>query len=183
MVSMMAALWWFCRRAMAHFFPTRQQSLPVQNVQLTSTNLDSLPGVNLPAREHTPVPTEHLETGLMEFSYQEMETATGGFSKELGKGGFAKVYEGKIGDLMVAIKKLTNASVPSVDGFKNEVATLSSLKHKNVLQLIGWCHDNDNWLLVYELMPRGSLEGLLYRANAVLPWFRRSEVVSLVITY
>jgi hypothetical protein len=149
-----------------------------KNVQLTSRNL-----VDPPAREDAPIPTEHLETGLKEFSYQELETATCRFSKKLGEGGYGEVYEGQIRDLMVAIKKLINISVPSVDGFKNEVATLSSLKHKNVVRLIGWCHDNDNWLLVYELMPLGSLDAHLDPKKSVLQWSNRSEVVSFVITY
>jgi hypothetical protein len=125
----------------------------------------------------------NLDTGGKKYSYQELETATDGFSKRLGRGGFGEVYEGKIGNLMVAVKKLINISERSIDGYKAEVATLSSLKHKNVVQLIGWCHHRKNLLLVYELMPRGSLEDLLHHNAVLLPWRARSEVVSFVITY
>jgi hypothetical protein len=40
------------------------------------------------------------------------------------------------------------------------------------VQLIGWCHGDGNLLLVYELMPNGSLDTHLYggASNAVLPW-------------
>ncbi|KAK1601210.1 hypothetical protein QYE76_008245 [Lolium multiflorum] len=118
----------------------------------------------------------NLDTGGKEFSYQELVTATNSFSKKLGEGGFGAVFEGKIGDLMVAVKKLSNASDVSVDGYKAEVTTLSRLNHRNVVPLIGWCHHKRYLLLVYELMPNGSLDTHLHPEKPVLPWFDRYKI-------
>jgi serine/threonine protein kinase len=115
------------------------------------------------------------------FSYQELVSATKNFSTKLG--GFGGVYEGIIDGTKVAIKMLSHASELSVEGYKAEVTTLGHLNHPNVVQLIGWCHHQKYVLLVYELMPNGSLDALLHRDKPVLPWFRRSEVVIFVITY
>nr|XP_051200821.1 L-type lectin-domain containing receptor kinase IX.2-like [Lolium perenne] len=117
----------------------------------------------------------NLDTGGQEFSYQELVTATNSFSKKLGEGGFGAVFEGKIGDLMVAVKKLSNAS-ESVDGYKAEVTTLSRLNHRNVVPLIGWCHHKRYLLLVYELMPNGSLDTHLHPEKPVLPWIDRYKI-------
>ena len=45
-----------------------------------------------------------------------------------------------------------------------EVNFLSDLKHPNLVRLIGYCNEDDQRLLVYEFMPRGSLENHLFRS-------------------
>ena len=45
---------------------------------------------------------------------------------------------------------------------------LSQLHHPNLVKLIGFCIENDQRLLVYEFMQRGSLENHLFRRK--LPW-------------
>ncbi|KAK1698243.1 hypothetical protein QYE76_014940 [Lolium multiflorum] len=77
---------------------------------------------------------------------------------------------------MVAVKTLSNASDVSVDGYKAEVTTLSRLNHRNVVPLIGWCHHKRYLLLVYELMPNGSLDTHLHPEKPVLPWFDRYKI-------
>jgi serine/threonine protein kinase len=59
------------------------------------------------------------------------------------------------------------------------VTIISRLRHRNLVQLIGWCHGGGELLLVYELMPNGSLDMHLYggRNGAVLPWPVRHEIV------
>jgi serine/threonine protein kinase len=46
---------------------------------------------------------------------------------------------------------------------QTEVDYLGQLHHQNLVKLIGYCSDGDNRLLVYELMPKGSLENHLFR--------------------
>ena len=47
---------------------------------------------------------------------------------------------------------------------QTEVDYLGQLHHQNLVKLIGYCSDGDNRLLVYEYMPKGSLENHLFRS-------------------
>jgi serine/threonine protein kinase len=60
---------------------------------------------------------------------------------------------------------------------QTEVDYLGQLHHQNLVKLIGYCSDGDNRLLVYEFMPKGSLENHLFRRGAdPLPWGIRLKV-------
>jgi serine/threonine protein kinase len=86
------------------------------------------------------------------------------------------VYKGFLNELnlYVAIKKVSKGSKQGTKEYASEVRVISQLRHKNLVQLIGWCHGGGHLLLVYELMPNGSLDRHLYGAdNAVLPWSTR----------
>lgn len=52
-----------------------------------------------------------------------------------------------------------------INGFQTEVNYLGQLHHPNLVKLIGYCSDGDNRLLVYEFMPKGSLENHLFRSK------------------
>ncbi|CAL5441773.1 unnamed protein product [Camellia sinensis] len=58
-----------------------------------------------------------------------------------------------------------------------EICTISCLRHKNLLQLQGWCHDHDQLLLVYEYMPNGSLDHFVDEDNTFLDWATRYKVL------
>lgn len=45
---------------------------------------------------------------------------------------------------------------------------LGDLVHPNLVKLIGYCIEDDQRLLVYEFMPRGSLENHLFRSMQLL---------------
>ncbi|MCO5550760.1 hypothetical protein L7F22_004251 [Adiantum nelumboides] len=104
------------------------------------------------------------------FTYKELEAATNNFSRRLGKGGFGSVYEGVIntptGTAKVAVKRLDQAgpsALFTMDGqFKAEVATIGSVSHMNLVTLKGFCMENNARLLVFEFMPKGSLDRWLY---------------------
>ena len=51
------------------------------------------------------------------------------------------------------------------DYFQAEVNFLGDLLHPNLVKLVGYCNDDDHRLLVYEFMPRGSLENHLFRST------------------
>ncbi|EAY83835.1 hypothetical protein OsI_39052 [Oryza sativa Indica Group] len=121
-------------------------------------------------------------TGPKRFRYGELAIATDDFSDEhkLGEGGFGSVYRGFLKELNldVAIKRVSKSSKQGRKEYASEVRIISRLRHRNLVQLIGWCHGGGELLLVYELMPNASLDTHLYSANAgVLPWPLRHEIV------
>uniref|UniRef100_A0ACD6A243 Uncharacterized protein n=1 Tax=Avena sativa TaxID=4498 RepID=A0ACD6A243_AVESA len=123
-------------------------------------------------------------TGPKRFRYGELAIATDNFSdeKKLGEGGFGSVYRGHLKDmnLEVAIKRVSKGSKQGRKEYASEVRIISRLRHRNLVQLIGWCHGGGELLLVYELMPNGSLDTHLYGGGdnaAVLPWPARHEIV------
>ncbi|KAF7056889.1 hypothetical protein CFC21_064259 [Triticum aestivum] len=122
-------------------------------------------------------------TGPKRFRYSELAIATDNFSdeKKLGEGGFGSVYRGHLKEMKldVAIKRVSKGSKQGRKEYASEVRIISRLRHRNLVQLIGWCHGGGELLLVYELMPNGSLDTHLYGRNnaAVLPWPVRHEIV------
>ncbi|MCO5551872.1 hypothetical protein L7F22_005378 [Adiantum nelumboides] len=108
------------------------------------------------------------------YSYKELQVATNDFSKRLGLGGFGSVYEGvlstPIGVVKVAVKRLHQAGTPTQHNmdhqFKAEVATIGSVSHVNLVSLRGFCMEKNARLLVFEFMPRGSLDKWLYEPQA-----------------
>jgi serine/threonine protein kinase len=114
-------------------------------------------------------------TGPRRFRYNDLAAATDNFSddKKLGQGGFGSVYRGFLNELNlhVAIKRVSKGSTQGRKEYASEVRIISRLRHKNLVQLIGWCHGGSDLLLVYELMPNGSLDRHLYGANQeMLAW-------------
>ncbi|XP_062216671.1 probable serine/threonine-protein kinase PBL3 isoform X2 [Phragmites australis] len=106
----------------------------------------------------------------------------------LGEGGFGHVYKGWIDEhtlapsrpgsgMVVAVKKLKPEGFQGHKEWLTEVDYLGQLHHKNLVKLIGYCSDGDNRLLVYEFMPKGSLENHLFRRGAdPLSWAIRLKV-------
>ncbi|KAM3253595.1 hypothetical protein ACQJBY_047594 [Aegilops geniculata] len=120
-------------------------------------------------------------TGPKRFRYNELAVATGNFadSGKLGEGGFGSVYRGFVKDLKldVAIKRVSKSSKQGRKEYISEVRIISRLRHRNLVQLIGWCHGGGELLLVYELMPGGSLDTHLYSTGDILTWPIRHEIV------
>lgn len=63
---------------------------------------------------------------------------------------------------VVAVKQLDRNGLQGNREFLVEVLMLSLLHHPNLVNLIGYCADGDQRLLVYEYMPLGSLEDHLH---------------------
>ncbi|XP_072988130.1 L-type lectin-domain containing receptor kinase IX.1-like [Typha latifolia] len=119
--------------------------------------------------------------GPRRFAYSELATATKDFSEEgkLGEGGFGAVYRGFLKDigLEVAIKRVSKGSKQGRKEYIAEVKIISQLRHRNLVQLVGWCHDRGDFLLVYELMPNGSLDNHLYTTKGeLLTWSLRYNI-------
>lgn len=59
---------------------------------------------------------------------------------------------------------MLDISFPNHFVFQAEINFLGDLTHPNLVKLIGYCIEEDQRLLVYEFMPRGSLENHLFRS-------------------
>ncbi|KAL6227603.1 hypothetical protein ACLB2K_001560 [Fragaria x ananassa] len=136
-----------------------------------------------PETENLKSMNEDLERGAgpRRFSYTDLATATNNFSNErkLGEGGFGAVYRGYLADLdtIVAVKKISSGSRQGRKEYRTEVKIISSLRHRNLVQLIGWCHDGGQFLLVYEYMPNGSLDAHLFgKSRSALSWAVRYKI-------
>jgi hypothetical protein len=119
-------------------------------------------------------------TGPKRFSFQELAHATNNFSEEekLGQGGFGGVYRGFLRDLnsFIAVKRVSKGSKHGIKEYASEVKIISRLRHRNLVQLIGWCHGRGELLLVYEFMPNGSLDLHLFTEKSLLIWAMRYKV-------
>lgn len=116
------------------------------------------------------------------FSTEEIKRATTNFAPDLivGDGGFGRVYKGIIdGSTEVAIKRLSSSSKQGMNEFQTEVDMLSKLRHRHLVSLIGVCTENDERMLLYDFMARGSLRDLLYnKQRDPLSWRQRLEICS-----
>ncbi|KAL9226428.1 hypothetical protein vseg_002244 [Gypsophila vaccaria] len=95
------------------------------------------------------------------FTFRELAAATRNFREEcfIGEGGFGRVYKGHLDSgQVVAVKQLDRNGLQGNREFLVEVLMLSLLHHVNLVNLIGYCADGEQRLLVYEYMSLGSLE-------------------------
>ncbi|KAJ6904188.1 serine/threonine-protein kinase PBL27-like [Populus alba x Populus x berolinensis] len=119
------------------------------------------------------------------FTFRELATATKNFKPEclLGEGGFGRVYKGRLESTgqAVAVKQLDRNGLQGNREFLVEVLMLSLLHHPNLVNLIGYCADGDQRLLVYEFMPLGSLEDHLHDLppdKEPLDWNTRMKIAA-----
>ncbi|XP_073006765.1 serine/threonine-protein kinase PBL34-like isoform X1 [Typha latifolia] len=126
---------------------------------------------------------------LRKFTFNELKYATRNFRPEslLGEGGFGCVFKGWIEEngtapvkpgtgLTVAVKTLNHDGLQGHKEWVAEVNFLGNLQHPNLVKLIGYCIEDDQRLLVYDFMPRGSLENHLFRRSLPLPWSIRMKI-------
>ncbi|XP_002965026.2 G-type lectin S-receptor-like serine/threonine-protein kinase SD2-5 [Selaginella moellendorffii] len=110
------------------------------------------------------------------FSFSSLYSATKGFTKVLGSGGCGTVYEGMLHNGMkLAVKKLSTQH--GQKEFVTEVSALGNISHINIVKLYGFCADASHRLLVYELMPNGSLDRWIFSDNKdKLDWKLRHSI-------
>ncbi|XP_042512501.1 probable serine/threonine-protein kinase PBL7 [Macadamia integrifolia] len=118
-------------------------------------------------------------------TFRELAAATKNFREDflLGEGGFGRVYRGQLESTnqAVAIKQLDRTGLQGNREFLVEVLMLSLLHHPNLVNLVGYCADGDQRLLVYEYMPLGSLEDHLYDLppdKKQLDWNTRMKIAA-----
>ncbi|KAL9243734.1 hypothetical protein vseg_017587 [Gypsophila vaccaria] len=105
------------------------------------------------------------DKGFQVFTYKQLHSATGGFSKSnvIGQGAFGSVFRGVLNDgRKAAIKLMDHGGKQGEEEFKMEVELLSHLRSPYLLGLVGYCSDSNHRLLVYEFMANGGLQEHLY---------------------
>ncbi|KAF3449104.1 hypothetical protein FNV43_RR09828 [Rhamnella rubrinervis] len=134
------------------------------------------------AKNADPIESWELELGPHRYSYQELKKATKNFrDKELlGSGGFGKVYRGTLPNskTQVAIKRISQDSKQGLREFVAEIASIGRLRHRNLVQLQGWCRRRSDLLLVYDFMANASLDKFLFdEPKMVLNWEQRFNII------
>lgn len=125
------------------------------------------------------------------FTLSELRGATRNFRNDsvLGEGGFGKVYKGCLDEkasgksgsgTLIAVKRLNSESMQGLEEWQSEVNFLGRLSHPNLVKLLGYGFEAEELLLVYEYMPKGSLENHLFGRGASvqpLPWDIRLKIL------
>ncbi|PIN19393.1 Serine/threonine protein kinase [Handroanthus impetiginosus] len=114
------------------------------------------------------------------FSYDQLSDATNNFSSEslIAQGDCGTVFKGTLQETgqLIAVKKLNHRG-EQVKGV--ELDMHSHLRHPNIINLIGYCIEGYNSIVVYEFMPRGSLQHCLHDHSPgmePLEWNTRMEI-------
>ncbi|KAG6721641.1 hypothetical protein I3842_03G121900 [Carya illinoinensis] len=112
------------------------------------------------------------------FTYLELEKATDGFREEVGRGSFGTVYKGAIlnGLKIVAVKKLERVLAEGEREFQTEMKVIGRMHQRNLVRLLGYCHDGPHRLLVYEYMSNGSLADILFPPKKQTCWEERTGI-------
>ncbi|KAJ0089094.1 hypothetical protein Patl1_31864 [Pistacia atlantica] len=95
----------------------------------------------------------------------------------LGEGGFGSVFKGWVDEhsltatkpgtgMVIAVKRLNQDGYQGHKEWLTEINYLGQFHHPNLVKLIGYCLEDEHRLLVYEFMPRGSMENHLFRRGS-----------------
>ncbi|XP_027337326.1 U-box domain-containing protein 35-like [Abrus precatorius] len=118
------------------------------------------------------------------YNIEEIEAATDNFDNALkiGEGGYGPVFKGLLDHTVVAIKAVRPDMAHGERQFQQEVIVLSTIRHPNMVLLLGACPAFG--CLVYEYMENGSLEDRLFRKNNTppIPWQTRFKIASEIAT-
>ncbi|KAK9129231.1 hypothetical protein Sjap_009718 [Stephania japonica] len=162
------------------------KAVPPKDPNPAATNNDEQNKHSTSEKEGHILPSPELKV----YSFAELKSTTRNFKPDsvLGEGGFGTVYKGWVDDktfapskigagLMVAVKKLNPDSTQGPEEWQCEVNFLGTLSHPNLVRLVGYCCEDKEFLLVYEFMPKGSLENHLFRKGAEpLSWDMRLKI-------
>ncbi|KAL0464487.1 UNVERIFIED_CONTAM: Proline-rich receptor-like protein kinase PERK9 [Sesamum latifolium] len=129
---------------------------------------------------------EKYSTTCQLFSYQDLLSATNNFLPEnlIGTGGSSRVYRGCLPGGRELAVKILKPSEDVLKQFVSEIEIITSLHHKNIISLLGFCFEEDKLLLVYNLLSRGSLEENLHgtqKSENLFGWEERYKVALGVV--
>ncbi|KAI3872177.1 hypothetical protein MKW98_011669 [Papaver atlanticum] len=120
--------------------------------------------------------------GTHRFTYKDLYMATNGFAEKeiIGSGALVKF----------AVKKVSHDSSRGMQQFIAEIVSIGKLRHRNLVQLYGYCRRKGELLLLYEFFSCGSLEKFIFPSRsgaassspkAILNWTQRFEVIKGVV--
>lgn len=137
------------------------------------TDADNNPDLELPCT----VP----DITTQEFRLSELKDATNGFKEfnELGRGSYGFVYKAILSDgRQVAVKRANAATRIHSNSrdFEAELEILCKIRHCNLVNLLGYCAEMGERLLVYEFMPHGTLHDHLHGGLSPLNWTLRLKI-------
>ncbi|XP_021813786.1 receptor-like cytoplasmic kinase 176 isoform X2 [Prunus avium] len=166
-------------------------TLPVDTVPETIENetvKSKVPSVSVPSAEGEILQSSNLKC----FGFNELKTATRNFRPDnmVGEGSFGSVFKGWIDEnsltdakpgtgMAIAVKRPNQEGLHGQKEWLAEVNSIGKLHHPNLVRLIGYCLQDSCRFLVYEFMPRGSLDNHLFRRyfqSQPLPWSLRIKI-------
>ncbi|EOA20236.1 hypothetical protein CARUB_v10000536mg [Capsella rubella] len=121
----------------------------------------------------------------LQYDLKTIETSTDNFSdnNKLGEGGFGVVYKGTFSNgTEIAVKRLSIYSRQGLQEFKNEVIVMAKLHHNNLVQLLGYCMEGEEKILVYEFLSNKSLDLFLFDTmkQLQLDWTKRYNIIEQI---
>ncbi|KAK4490761.1 hypothetical protein RD792_001469 [Penstemon davidsonii] len=185
---------WYKKRAHLRRNEHSISALPIRTNGL-GTSIDSsasLSGsINIKGPDYLSPKTQHSwwnnhtkdrfasASGIPRYCYKDIQKGTQNFTTILGQGSFGPVYKAVMpaAGEVVAVKVLASDSKQGEKEFHTEVSLLARLHHRHLVNLVGYCVDKGERMLIYEYMSNGSLENLLYKKeDHVLSWEDRLQI-------
>ncbi|CAL9754088.1 unnamed protein product [Musa acuminata subsp. burmannicoides] len=117
-------------------------------------------------------------SGIPKYFYKDLQKATRNFTTLIGQGAFGPVYKAQMptGET-VAVKVLATNSKQGEKEFQTEVLLLGRLHHRNLVNLVGYCAEKGQHILIYVYMTNGSLASHLYsEKHEALRWDLRVNI-------
>ncbi|XP_062191737.1 cysteine-rich receptor-like protein kinase 15 isoform X2 [Phragmites australis] len=158
--------------------------LPTSHLELDARNEGSaLGGFQLESSQTITEIFEFEELQRAELlAYDLLKAAANNFSSEniIGFSDWSAIYKAHIGDgLEVAIKIYTNNTRSAASQYDNEFQVVEKLQHTNIIKLLGRCTGRGENVLVYEYMPNGSLDKIIFDVTrtASLDWMSRFHIM------
>ncbi|GMP77887.1 hypothetical protein CsSME_00034012 [Camellia sinensis var. sinensis] len=121
-----------------------------------------------------------------EISYKEIISATNNFadSRRVAELDFGTAYHGFLENQQhILVKRLGMKTCPALRArFSNELQNLGRLRHRNLVQLRGWCTEQGEMLVVYDYSANRLLSLLLFHhdhknVNSILRWRHRYNII------
>lgn len=129
--------------------------------------------------EHDLNEDTNLPKNVTRFSYKSLQNATNNFRTKIKDNGFSSFYKGTLEDGSEVMVKVFETVNNNID-FNSLVKIMSGVKHKNVVELIGFCLEGNHKMLVHDFVGDYSWLELLFPASGVrtlvLPWHRRVSI-------
>ncbi|KAJ0490713.1 putative protein kinase RLK-Pelle-LRR-I-2 family [Helianthus annuus] len=176
-------IWWYKRhKCPSSALPTNKSSV-VEDTSIAFNNSVVTVKLSTYPAKTSPIATllytkASAASGLLKYSYKDVQNATKNFTTILGQGSFGPVYKAVMpaGEI-VAVKALASDSKQGEKEFQTEVSLLGRLHHRNLVNLVGYCVDKRQRMLIYEYMRSGSLASFLYNEEkTTLNWEERLQI-------